>query len=150
MPAFQSAGVRSVAICFKNAYANPANEETAAELVRQCWPETFITRSTALTNRARLYDRVSSAVVNSFVGPQTSGYIQALQQRLEAFGFRRPATNYGRQRWRDEPRGGRALPGEAHPVRAGGPVAGQLTLDAADRPPDGIVVDMGGTSSTSP
>src|SRR5262249_20884205 len=85
---FQSAGLRSVAICFKNAYINPANEDTAEQLVRNRWPDAFVTRSTALTNRARLYDRVSSAVVNSFVGPHTNGYIQALQRQLESLGFR--------------------------------------------------------------
>jgi N-methylhydantoinase A len=145
--AFQSAGVRSLAICFKNSYANPANEEAAAELVRERWPAVFVTRSTALTNRARLYDRTSSAVVNSFVGPQTSGYIRALQRRLEALGFRGRLLIMGGN-------GGVMSPVEAgrYPAKlilsgpAGGPVAGQLTLAAADRPLDGIVVDMGGTS----
>ena len=42
--AFQSAGVRSVAICFKNAYVNPANEEAAEKLARERWPGAFITR----------------------------------------------------------------------------------------------------------
>jgi len=145
--AFQAAGVCSVAICFKNAYANPANEEAAAEMVRRRWPEAFVTQSTGLTNRARLYDRVSSAVVNSFVGLKTSGYIQELQRRLETLGFRGRLLIMGGH-------GGVMSPVEAgrYPAKlilsgpAGGPVAGELTLAAADRPLDGIVVDMGGTS----
>lgn len=145
--AFRSAGVRSVAICFKNAYVNPANEEAAEAHVRRLWPEAFVTRSTALTNRARLYDRVSSAAVNSFVGPRTSGYINELQRRLEALGFGGRLLIMGGN-------GGAMSPAEAarSPAKlilsgpAGGPVAGQLTLAAARRAPDGIVVDMGGTS----
>jgi N-methylhydantoinase A len=145
--AFQSAGVRALAICFKNAYANPSNEEAAEKRVRERWPAAFVTRSTTLTNRARLYDRVSSAVVNSFVGPQTSGYIQALQRQLESLGFCGRLLIMGGN-------GGVMSPGEAarYPAKlilsgpAGGPVAGKLTLAAADRPLDGIVVDMGGTS----
>jgi N-methylhydantoinase A len=145
--AFQSAGVRSVAICFKNAYANPTNEEAAEKLVRERWPAAFVTRSTALTNRARLYDRVSSAVVNSFVGPKTGGYIQSLQRQLGALGFRGRLLIMGGN-------GGVMSPVEAgrYPAKlilsgpAGGPVAGQLTLSAMGRPLDGIVVDMGGTS----
>ena len=147
IPALQSAGVRSLAICFKNAYANSANEEAAERLVRERWPDAFITRSTALTNRIRLYDRVSSAVVNSFVGAQTKTYIQELQQRLDALGFRGRLLIMGGN-------GGVMSPLEAarFPAKlivsgpAGGPVAGQLTLAALDRPADGIVVDMGGTS----
>jgi N-methylhydantoinase A len=145
--AFKSAGVRSVAICFKNAYVNPANEEAVEQRVRRLWPEAFVTRSTALTNRARLYDRVSSAAVNSFVGPRTSGYINELQRRLEEMGFRGRLLIMGGN-------GGAMSPAEAAraPAKlilsgpAAGPVAGQLTLAAANRAPDGIVVDMGGTS----
>jgi N-methylhydantoinase A len=145
--ALQSAGVQSVAICFKNAYVNPANEERAEALVRARWPAAYVTRSTALTSRARLYDRVSSAAVNSYVGPKTSGYIRALEQRLEALGFRGRLLIMGGN-------GGVMSPAEAgrYPAKlilsgpAGGPVAGRLTLGAAARPLDGIVVDMGGTS----
>jgi N-methylhydantoinase A len=145
--AFQSAGLRSIAICFKNAYANSANEEAAEQLVRNSWPAAFVTRSTALTNRARLYDRVSSAVVNSFVGPHTDGYIHALQQQLESLGFRGRLLIMGGN-------GGVMSPVEAgrYPAKlilsgpAGGPVAGRLTLEGMARPLDGIVVDMGGTS----
>jgi N-methylhydantoinase A len=145
--AFQLDGVAAVAICFKNAYVNSANEEAAEKRVRECWPSVFVTRSTALTNRARLYDRVSSAAVNSFVGPNTSGYIQALQQQLVTLGFRGQLLIMGGN-------GGVMSPLEAtrYPAKlilsgpAGGPVAAQHTLDAMRRSPNGIVVDMGGTS----
>ena len=116
--AFQSAGVRSVAICFKNAYVNPANEEAAAEMVCRRWPEAFVTQSTKLTNRARLYDRVSSAVVNSYVGPKTSGYIQELQWRLEKLGFGGRLLIMGGHGGAMSSSGGRALPGKAHPLWA--------------------------------
>jgi N-methylhydantoinase A len=144
---FKSEGLRSIAICFKNAYASPTHEETVAERVRALWPEVFVTESTKLTNRARLYDRVSSAVINSFVGPKTSGYIQELQRRLEKLGFGGRLLIMGGH-------GGVMSPIEAgrYPAKlilsgpAGGPVAGELTLGAAGRSLDGIVVDMGGTS----
>jgi N-methylhydantoinase A len=145
--AFEAAGVQSVAICFKNAYANPCNEEAAEKRLHERWPAAFVTRSTTLTSRARLYDRVSSAVVNCFVGPQTSGYIEALQRQLKTLGFCGRLLIMGGN-------GGVMSPMEAarYPAKlilsgpAGGPVAGRLTLAAADRPLDGIVVDMGGTS----
>jgi N-methylhydantoinase A len=145
--AFQSDGVAGVAICFKNAYVNSANEEAAEKRVREIWPSVFVTRSTALSNRVRLYDRVSSAAVNSFVAPKTSGYIQALQQQLVTLGFRGQLLIMGGN-------GGVMSPVEAarNPAKlilsgpAGGPVAGQHTLDAMRRSPNGIVVDMGGTS----
>jgi N-methylhydantoinase A len=145
--ALRSAGVRSVAVCFKNAYVNSVNEEAAEQQVRELWPEVYVTRSTALTNRARLYDRVSSATVNSFVGPKASGYIHELQRRLENLGFCGRLLIMGGN-------GGAMSPAEAarSPAKlilsgpAGGPVAGLLTLAAAKRPSNGIVVDMGGTS----
>jgi N-methylhydantoinase A len=147
LASFKSMNLRSVAICLKNAYANSTHEEMVAERVRAVWPEAFVTESTKLTNRARLYDRVSSAVINSFVGPKTSGYIQELQRRLKQLGFGGRLLIMGGH-------GGVMSPIEAgrYPAKlilsgpAGGPVAGELTLAAGRRSLDGVVVDMGGTS----
>src|SRR5690606_9184599 len=39
------AGATSVAICFLNAYANPAHEREAAHAVRGLWPEAYVSVS---------------------------------------------------------------------------------------------------------
>src|SRR4029077_7065022 len=45
---FKTEGVQAVAICFMNAFANPAHEAEAAALVRQELPGAFLTTSTEL------------------------------------------------------------------------------------------------------
>lgn len=84
---FRGQGIESVAICFMNAYANPEHERMAVEKVRESWPEVYLTASTALLPSVRFYDRVSTTVLNAYVGPGLSGYMDRLTSRLKEVGF---------------------------------------------------------------
>ncbi len=79
--------VEAVAICFMNAFANPEHEQQAAELVRQELPQAYLTVSTDLLPSIRFYDRVSTTVLNSYVGPKLSFYLDQLRQRLREISF---------------------------------------------------------------
>ena len=66
----RAAGVAAVAISFLHAYANPAHERRAAEIVRDVvGEETYITCSSDILAEIREYERTSTAVVNAYVGP---------------------------------------------------------------------------------
>ncbi len=80
-------GVEAVAICFMNAFANPDHEARAAELVRKALPDCYLTVSTDLLPSIRFYDRVSTTVLNSYVGPKLSTYLGSLMDRLAEIGF---------------------------------------------------------------
>jgi N-methylhydantoinase A len=84
---FREENVGAVAICFMNAFANPAHEQAAAELVRREMPEAYLTVSSDLLPSIRFYDRVSTTVLNSYVGPILHSYIGNLQRRLRGIGF---------------------------------------------------------------
>ena len=63
-------GVEAIAISFLHAYANPAHERRAAELVREVvGPDVYITCSSEILAEIREYERTSTAVVNAYVGP---------------------------------------------------------------------------------
>ena len=63
-------GVASVAISFLHAYANPAHERRAAEIVREVvGDDVYITCSSEILAEIREYERTSTAVVNAYVGP---------------------------------------------------------------------------------
>jgi N-methylhydantoinase A len=84
---FQDEGVEAVAICFMNAFASPAHEQEAARLVRTELPEAYLTVSSEFLPSIRFYDRVSSTVLNSYVGPKLSSYIDQLMARLKEIEF---------------------------------------------------------------
>ncbi|MFQ5591456.1 MAG: hydantoinase/oxoprolinase family protein [Phycisphaerae bacterium] len=85
---FRGEGTGAVAICFMNSFANGEHERQAAELVRRKLPDAYVTVSSELLPSVRFYDRVSTTVLNSYVGPQLSSYLDHLTARLVEIEFR--------------------------------------------------------------
>lgn len=74
--------VEAVGICLLNGYANEANEVAAKALIRELWPEVFVTSSTDVTREWREYERSSTAALNAYVMPVASSYIDKLDGKL--------------------------------------------------------------------
>ncbi len=85
--AFKDAGVAAIAICFLHAYRNPAHELQAAEVVRQEVPGAYVCTSSEVLPEFREYERVSTTVLNAYLGPVVSGYVGRLTGRLAESGI---------------------------------------------------------------
>lgn len=83
----ESEDVESIAICFMHSYADPDHEEQVARLVMERLPGKYLTVSSKLLPQMRIYDRVSTTVINSYVGPVVARYLTSLNKRLEQLGF---------------------------------------------------------------
>lgn len=83
----QEAGIEAVAVCFMHSYANPAHEQQAGEILAAALPGAYRTLSSELVPQIRLYDRLSTTVLNSYVGPVLSRYLSSLVARLEGLQF---------------------------------------------------------------
>lgn len=143
---FKRDRVEAIAICFMNAFANPAHEQAAAQRARQALPDAYLTVSTDLLPAIRFYDRVSTTVLNSYVGPKLRAYLTSLVARLKAFGFAGKLLIM-------QSNGGVIAPEHAIAHAAvtllSGPAAGPgigLGYARAHEREDCITVDMGGTS----
>ena len=66
---FREHGIESVAICFLNSYANPANELAAAAAFAAACPEIALTASVGVLPESGEYERTSTAAVNAYVLP---------------------------------------------------------------------------------
>jgi len=143
---FRTEGVEAVSICFMNAFANPAHERAAAELVRKALPGAYLTVSTDLLPSIRFYERVSTTALNAYVGPKLNRYLDQLVGRLKQTGFRGVLLIM-------QSNGGVVTPQVAREKAAltllsgpaGGPGAGLFYADAHGQD-KAITVDMGGTS----
>jgi N-methylhydantoinase A len=82
-------GCESVVIHFLHAYANPAHELRAGEIVRALWPNGYVTLGHELLSEYREYERGTTASVNAAVQPILDRYVRRLQGELEARGFAR-------------------------------------------------------------
>ncbi len=81
-------GCVSVVVHFLHAYANPAHEIRAAEVIAEIWPNEHITMGHALLSESREFERGVTAAVNASVQPLLQRYIKRLQDKLHAGGYR--------------------------------------------------------------
>ncbi|MFD1507214.1 hydantoinase/oxoprolinase family protein [Georgenia yuyongxinii] len=143
---FKDEGIGAVAISFMHSYTDDRHEVRAAEILAEELGEAYVTRSADLLAQARYYDRTSSTVLNSYVGPIIREYIRVLTATLEEASFRGVLLLM-------QSNGGVATPEELSARAAlsllsgpaSGPTAGLLEVAAHgwDRC---LTVDMGGTS----
>jgi len=85
--ALKAAGVESVAVCLLHSYANPVHEERLGQLVRQQFPEAYVSLSHEILREFREYERTSTTVLNSYVEPIVQRYLISLEKTLETSGF---------------------------------------------------------------
>lgn len=143
---YKKEGVEAVSICFMNAFANPAHEQAAAEILRAEMPDVYLTVSTDLLPSIRFYERVSTTALNTYVGPILRHYLGQLKTRLSDIGFDGILTIM-------QSNGGVMSPEIAvrNPAQtllsgpAGGPGAGLIYAQAHNQNKC-LTVDMGGTS----
>ena len=80
---FLDHGVEAVALCFMHSYVNDKNELIAAKKVHELFPEAYLSVSSQTLPQVRFYDRVSTTVLNSAVGPILKNYLQRLTKKLK-------------------------------------------------------------------
>jgi len=85
---FHENGVEAVAICFMHAYADGRHETAAAERVRQLMPEAYLSVSSRILPEVRFYNRLSTTVLNSAVGPILEKYLISLTAKLKRHDFK--------------------------------------------------------------
>ncbi|MGJ4886837.1 hydantoinase/oxoprolinase family protein [Bradyrhizobium sp. HKCCYLRH3099] len=88
VPQLRALEVSSIAIAFLHAYANPAHERRAGEIVAEELPGVSITLSSAVCPEIREYERTSTAVANAYVQPLMDSYLARMDQALRIEQFR--------------------------------------------------------------
>ncbi len=139
-------GVESLAVSLIFAQVNPAHERRIREIAAEEMPGVAISLSHEVLPRAPEYDRTSTTVVNAFVAPRVTAYLESLVTRLRAGG-------YTRQLMVMQASGGVMsvdyIAGSPIRVLASGPaggVIGSAHVGKAKGHPNLLCVDMGGTS----
>ncbi|WP_436643350.1 hydantoinase/oxoprolinase family protein [Microbaculum sp. FT89] len=140
-------GCESVVIHFLHAYANPAHELRAGEIVREIWPNDYVTLGHALLSEFREYERGTTASVNAAVQPILDRYVHRLQGELEARGF---AHDLLVMNGNGGTVSARLVARDAAKTVMSGPASGVIAAAATLRQTglaNAITYDMGGTST---
>src|SRR6516162_2673022 len=78
----RNAGVTAVAVCFLYAFVDAAHEAAARRIVGEEFPEAFVCASHEVAPEFREYERLSTTVVNAYLGPVMAFYIRGIAERL--------------------------------------------------------------------
>ena len=78
-------GAEALAVCFLFSYLNPDHERRAWEIIRDRFPDTYTSLSHQVIPQIKEFDRLSTTVINSYVGPVFSRYLSHLGQRFAAY-----------------------------------------------------------------
>ncbi len=140
--------VEALTICFINAYVNGEHERQARDVAREIFGKLPISISSEVVPEMQEYERTETTVVNSYVHPEVSTYIDNMQLSLEE----RMGTGVQLSILRSD--GGLASSRAASesPVNlllsgpAGG-VAGAIWFASRAGHDDVLTFDMGGTST---
>jgi N-methylhydantoinase A len=81
-------GVESVAVCTLFSFINPSHEKRIREIVEEEFPGVYITASSDLAPEFREYSRMSTTVLNSYLGPVMKQYVHNFQQSVKGIGIR--------------------------------------------------------------
>jgi len=82
-----AAQVEAVAVCLLHAYANPAHEIALGKMLRRALPKVYVTLAHEILREYREYERTSTAVLNSYVGPEVSRYLRKIDDPLRRNAF---------------------------------------------------------------
>jgi len=84
----KEAGVEAVSVCFLFSFVNPDHEQRVAEIVREEFPEAFLSVSSEVLPQYREYERFSTVCLNAYIGPKVATYVRRLQDELTRLGVR--------------------------------------------------------------
>ncbi len=70
--------VEAIAVCLLHSYANSEHEQRIGERLRGAFPGLYVSLSSEVLPEIREYERTSTTVINSLVGPPMRSYLESL------------------------------------------------------------------------
>lgn len=80
-------GIESLAVMFMHSYADPSNEMAAEEIIREIWPNDFVSLSHRVLPEVGEFERVSTTAINAYLQPLLHRYVTRVDDRLRAEGY---------------------------------------------------------------
>ena len=85
-------GIDSVAVCFLHSYLYPEHEQRTGAILAEELPAATISLSSEILREQREYERSATTVVNAYVRPLMSSYIDRIRTGLDGLGLDGPRS----------------------------------------------------------
>lgn len=84
---FKSQNVSTIAVCTLFSFINPVHECRIKEIINSVYPEAYVSISSELVKEFREYSRMSTTVLNAYLGPVMKKYVNNFQSRIKEVGI---------------------------------------------------------------
>lgn len=84
---FKEQNITSIAVCTLFSFINPIHERRIKEIISEEYPESYVTISSELVNEFREFPRMSTAVLNSYLGPVMKKYVRNFERSVQEVGI---------------------------------------------------------------
>jgi len=84
---FRDNGVNAVAVATLFSFLNPVHEKRIKQLIREEFPQAYITLSSELVPEFREFSRMSTTVLNSYLGPIMENYVKNFRDSVKRIGI---------------------------------------------------------------
>lgn len=146
--AVRASEAEAVAICFLHSYIDPTHENRVADRLRSALGrDVYVTASNEIVREYREYERISTTVMNAYIGPKTSAYVRRMEERLVGEGFAGRFLVMQSNGGVMSPKAAKSLPVA---MMESGPVGGVVAAAEVGKRlgfKDVIAFDMGGTTA---
>ena len=139
-------GAEAIAISLLWSFANDAHERRVARIVAERAPHVFVSASYEVAPVLGEYERTATTAVNAYVGPRVTVYLEALEAKLRAAGFRSPLLVMQASGGLTSVRDAASRPVVTLDSGPTGGIIGSQALGALSGEGNVICTDVGGTS----
>ena len=80
-------GVAAIAVCTLFSFINPVHELRIEEIIHEEFPEAYVTISSKLAPEFREFSRMSTTVMNSYLGPVMEKYVNHFRDSIRDIGI---------------------------------------------------------------
>ncbi len=83
----KSQNVTTIAVCTLFSFINPVHERRIKEIINEAYPEAYVSISSELVNEFREYSRMSTTVLNAYLGPVMKKYVENFRNCVREAGI---------------------------------------------------------------
>ena len=79
--------VKAIAVCTLFSFINPVHEERIDEIIKEEFPDVYVTLSSHLAPEFREFSRMSTTVMNAYLGPIMKTYVNNFRESIANLGI---------------------------------------------------------------
>lgn len=80
--------VEAIAVCTLFSFINPIHEQRIKEIIKEEYPEVYITLSSEIVPEFREFSRMSTTVLNAYLGPVMEKYVHRFEKSIAGAGIK--------------------------------------------------------------